>query len=71
MAKAVILNKIGDIEYKELRDEYIYKPTTQEEIDHGTKSTPCKMAKLVTMRSKWKLFWVLSAPMRCLFTKAT
>lgn len=37
MAKAVILNKIGDIEYKELRDEYIYKPTTQEEIDHGTK----------------------------------
>lgn len=30
MAKAVILNKIGDIEYKELLDEYIYKPTTQE-----------------------------------------
>ncbi|MBQ9922829.1 MAG: alcohol dehydrogenase catalytic domain-containing protein [Clostridia bacterium] len=35
--KAVILNNIGSIEYKELKDEYIYKPTLQEEIDHGTK----------------------------------
>ncbi len=35
--KAVILNEIGSIEYKELKDEYIYKPTEQEEIDHGTK----------------------------------
>lgn len=37
MAKAVILNKVGDIDYKELKDEYIYKPTLEEEIEHGTK----------------------------------
>jgi 2-desacetyl-2-hydroxyethyl bacteriochlorophyllide A dehydrogenase len=35
--KAVILNAVGSIEYKELKNEYIYKPTEQEEIDHGTK----------------------------------
>lgn len=35
--KAIILNEIGSIEYKELKDEYIYKPTAQEEDEHGTK----------------------------------
>ncbi len=35
--KAIILNKIGSIEYKDLKDEYIYKPTPEEEDAHGTK----------------------------------
>ncbi|MBR2499497.1 MAG: alcohol dehydrogenase catalytic domain-containing protein [Clostridia bacterium] len=35
--KAIILNEIGSIEYKELKDEYIYKPTPEEEDEHGTK----------------------------------
>ena len=33
--KAVILNHIGNIEYKELKDEYIYKPTEEEDKHHG------------------------------------
>ncbi len=35
--KAIILNEIGSIEYKEIKDEYIYKRTLQEEDEHGTK----------------------------------
>lgn len=37
MAKAVVLERVGEITYRELTPSDIYKPTLQEEIDHGTK----------------------------------
>ena len=37
MAKAVVLARVGEITYRELTSSDIYKPTLQEEIDHGTK----------------------------------
>ncbi|MDD4220645.1 MAG: zinc-binding dehydrogenase [Sphaerochaetaceae bacterium] len=37
MAKSVILEKIGQISYRELQESDVYKPTPQEEVDHGTK----------------------------------
>ena len=35
--KSVVLEKIGEISYRELLPTDDYKPTQQEEIDHGTK----------------------------------
>ena len=35
--KSVVLEKIGEISYRELLLADDYKPTQQEEIDHGTK----------------------------------
>ena len=37
MAKAIIIEKIGEISCRELTPADVYKPTLQEEIDHGTK----------------------------------
>ena len=35
--RSIVLEKIGDITCRELLLEEDYKPTVQEEIDHGTK----------------------------------
>ena len=35
--KSVVLEKVGEISYRELRPEDDYKPTPEEEIAHGTK----------------------------------
>lgn len=37
MRKAIILEKIKDISYRELCDQDVYQPTREEEITHGTR----------------------------------
>lgn len=37
MKKAVVLEKIGDITYRNITESDVYKPTLEEEIAHGTK----------------------------------